>query len=75
MPRGHFLLSSHKRKQKEPRGAPRDPLHGTAAAVRFESRWKQFGETPENSPPHGAQTIRALVFCIAMQKIPSRAMQ
>lgn len=23
MPRGHFLLSSHKRKQKEPRGAPR----------------------------------------------------
>ena len=25
MPRGHFLLSSHKRKQKEPRGAPRDP--------------------------------------------------
>jgi hypothetical protein len=26
MPRGHFLLSSHKRKQKEPRGVPRDPL-------------------------------------------------
>jgi hypothetical protein len=25
MPRGKFLLSSHKGKQKEPRGVPRDP--------------------------------------------------
>ena len=25
MPRGNFLLSSHKRKQKEPRGVPSDP--------------------------------------------------
>jgi len=69
-----ILLSSDKRtkQEKQPRGAPRDPLHGTAAAVRFESRWKQFGETPENSLPHGAQTIRALVFSErqAKQRLP-----
>jgi len=60
VPRGHFLLSSHKRKQKEPWGDPRDPrtalrqrealMHvGTRSARRPKTRCltalKQFGRS------------------------------
>ena len=47
MPRGNFLLSSHKGKQKEPRGVPRDPRTGPAAAVSREPRPNPFGELPK----------------------------
>ena len=62
MPRGHFLLSSHKRKQKEPREhISRDPLAlRHCGSGKQKPRSNPFGETPENSLQ--AQTLRASRF-------------
>ena len=60
----HFLYSCKENEAKEstPGLRPWPPVDGTAAAFYIHTRWNPFGETPENSPPRGAQTIRALVL-------------
>ena len=82
MPRGHFLLSSHKRKQKEPRGVPRDPRARHFGSLLFV---RHVGTRSANLPKldhsRGLKHMGRFVFCSAhathcvAQKIPSRATQ